>query len=73
MRERGDDLREMRHTARARHMHDERMIARTAFSSKDFGNGHVVASVRAKAVNGLGWKGNELTRGKRLRGGSRIR
>jgi hypothetical protein len=39
-------------------MHDERMIARAAFGGKDFGNGRIVASVRAKAVNRLSGEGN---------------
>jgi hypothetical protein len=41
-------------------MNDKRMIAWPAFERKDFGDGGITRRIRAKAIHGLGGKGDEL-------------
>ena len=42
------------------HMHDQRMIRRPAFGCKNFGNGRIIASICAQAIDRLSGEGKQV-------------
>ena len=47
---------------RAREMDDDRMVGRTPFGGKDFGDGFRIGGIRPQPINGFGREGDQFTR-----------
>ena len=59
---------EMQRRLRVGHMHDQRVIGRTALGGKDACHRRVVVGTRTEAINGLGRQGQQAPVGKALGG-----